>query len=191
LQAEELSASIEALEVRLAAAKDPQQQQGALQTCLHTLQHLQQQQTAEAATAQALHEEWQQLQQQQAQLDQQVKGAEQQQKAAAKQVLQAAGAVEAADAAVQKLQQDLKQALQEFGCTDAVQACSSGLLQGVPAAAATRGADPSAAAGAGLVSTDAVLQQMSRRARQLQGKLTQMDVPELLPGQKVCRNSPQ
>lgn len=181
MQAEELSVSIEALEVRLAAAKDPQQQQEALQACLQHLQQLQQQQLTEAAAAEALQAQLQKLQQQQAQLEKQIKAAEQQHKSAQKQVAQAAATIKAAKAAVQKLQQDIKQAVREFSGTDAAQAySSSGALQGVPATTAAP------MVGAGEAPTEAQLQQLQRRARQLQAKLTKLDVPDLLPGQKVC-----
>lgn len=184
MQTEELAASIEALEVRLAGAQDPLQQEAALQACLQDLHQLRQQQATEAVTGEALREQLRRLQEQQGQLEQQIKTAQQEQKAAQKQVAQAAQAVKGAAAALQKLGVDRKQAVRDFSGTDAVHAFSSGILK-APAAAA----DPAGAGSGGAAPTESQLQQLSRQARQLQGKLSRLDVPQLLLGQKVgCKD---
>lgn len=181
MQTEELAASIEALEVRLAGAQDPLQQEAALRACLQDLHQLRQQQAAEAAAGEALREQLRRLQEQHGQLEQQIETAQQEQKAAEKQAAQAAQAVKGAAAALQKLGVDRKQAVRDFSGTDAVHAFSSGILK-APAAAA---ADPAGAGSGGAAPTESQLQQLGRRARQLQGKLSRLDVPQLLPGQKV------
>jgi hypothetical protein len=191
VQADELSACIEALECRLSGTTDPQQQQRALHDCLQTLQQLQQQEDAAAAATHALRKQLQQLQQQQVQLDKQLKSAEQQLKAAQKQAAQAAAAIKDAASEAQKLQQEVKQIAQEFSVTDAVQANWGSILAAPspageqPHALPLQPAATSAAAAEEREVTQAQLQQLRRGARQLQAKLSRLAVPELLPGQKV------
>lgn len=198
------------------AQHDKQQQQQQLQASLQALQSLQQEQEAGRAAADALRAQLQQLQAQQQEMNKQGRDAEQEAEKMQRQVVAAAGAVRAAAAAVQKLQNEHRAVVREFSGTDAVQSVdlttggSTGLMPSVPrtatAAAAAAGGDgvggvgaengsaamdTSAAAGGGKAAaaaapTDAQLQQLIRRARQLQAKLSKLDVPELLPGQQVC-----
>ena len=179
--------------MRLSGTKDPQQQQEALQSCLQALHQLKQQQEADAAAAHTLQEQLRGLQEEAAQLEEQVRAAEQQQKLSQKHLVQAAMSTKAAAAALQKAKQECKQLLQEFSRTDAVhtfnnnpQAAAAAAVS-APAGGQSSSPAPAAAAcaQAAAVLTSAQLQQLIRSARQVQRKLLELDVPELLPGQKV------
>jgi len=187
MQVEELCACIEALECRLSSSKEPQQQQEELQQALHTVQQLQQQQAADKAAAAALEEHLHQLQQQQLQLDKQLEAAEQQQKGMQQQSLRAVAGVKAAVAALQKKKAELKQALNDYSGTDAVQAYSRGLLpaQAGTVELGTAAGSAAAAKAAPPQPSELQLQQLSKAAKQLHTKLLRLDVPELLPGQQV------
>jgi uncharacterized protein YoxC len=175
--------------VRLTGTKDPQQQQEALQSCLQALHQLQQQQEADAAATHTLQQQLRGLQEETAQLEEQVRTTEQQLKVSQKQLTQAAASTKAAAAALQKAKQERKQLVQEFSRTDAVHTFNNNPQAAAAAPAGAQGASPApaagAAAGTAAVLTSAQLQQLIRGARQVQRKLLDLDVPELLPGQKV------
>lgn len=186
MQVEELSAGIEAKQHRLGGANEHHHQQEQLQKALQSLQQLRQQHAAQQAATQALQGQLQELQSQLVKVDERLKQAEEKKRDMQQQAGRAAAAVKGAAMALDKSRQELQQLVKQFACTETVQAFESGLLQ--PAVTESAGSTAAAATVQPAV-TEVQLQQLSRSTRQLQAKLSKMDVPELLPGQKVISPS--
>jgi len=181
-QAEELSVSIEALQLQLSAFADRREQQGILHSHQQHLQHLLQQKAEEDALAADLRAQLQKLGDASRLVDKEMQHAQMEYQRLSNQMQTVDATAAAASAKLTQSKKDMVQALRTFSDLEAVQAEAS---QQVSQAKRNTSGPAATLPGTPCADVDAEVLRLSKQAQRLQAQLRRLPAIDMPQAQQV------
>jgi len=181
-QAEELSVSIEALQLQLSAFADRREQQGILHSHQQHLQHLLQQKAEEDALAADLRAQLQKLGDASRLVDKEMQHAQMEYQRLSNQMQTVDATAAAASAKLKQSKKDMVQALRTFSDLEAVQAEAS---QQVSKAKPNTSGPAATLPGTPCADVDAEVLRLSKQAQRLQAQLRRLPAIDMPQAQQV------